>query len=599
VIDGAVGASEWSGAQSVPLGSGGNIYFKNDAINLYLLVDFTADTVNDPPTADWSWLAFDNNDNAAIDPELDTFFTTSNVLPNPLRKGYMLGPGVTTGLNPTASVMTSGFGTSPFPGGGTPHRIWEYALRLNEIGRRPGQRVDFGVRVHSQNPAIDDYNPVGFMGSFASLIQIRLTTRVAYIYNTNTALRDDFVSYLQNQYEVVDPVAMAGVGSYNFAPDQVILVGDDTGSDASWGDAARVAHLRAAGKPVIGLGRGGFALFGQLGLSIGYPFGATGGSGTLTLAIGSHRMFRTPHLISVAPTPLYTSPQPMVTLQASTGTPPLHVTVLGMDTSTKPNLAAQSVNGTCYLLWGFAGGPSVMTPTYGGWLLLNALGDNGCVPRVAYLYKTASADNTNFMNLLRSQYTDVQGFALGAISQDLATYDTIVLAADTGDDTGMNPWLGSTGDASKIASAGRPVLGIGAGGAKYFFLLHLSIGFGQSWTVTDPQVDAVDPGAAPYGGAVPVMMPAPPRLTLYSSSLTGYAVYVPWPSASVAPVGRQTNDSDHYPLISQKVAGVCYFQWGFDGNEAGLTPAGQALFGNLARQPYCLPSYAYLPLAIK
>src|SRR5579859_479745 len=46
VIDGAVGSTEWANAGAFPLPHG-QLYFENDASNLYVLADLTGDTGND------------------------------------------------------------------------------------------------------------------------------------------------------------------------------------------------------------------------------------------------------------------------------------------------------------------------------------------------------------------------------------------------------------------------------------------------------------------------------------------------------------------------------------------------------------------------
>ena len=63
----------------------------------------------------------------------------------------------------------------------------------------------------------------------------------------------------------------------DFSGYDLILVASDTGSGTQWStEPGLIAAIRASGLPVAGLGEGGYALFGKLGLEIGAPNGVTG-----------------------------------------------------------------------------------------------------------------------------------------------------------------------------------------------------------------------------------------------------------------------------------------------------------------------------------
>jgi len=49
----------------------------------------------------------------------------------------------------------------------------------------------------------------------------------------------------------------------------------ETGNLDDWGTTTALLHLARTGKPVLGLGEGGYAFFGKRGLRIGYPGGST------------------------------------------------------------------------------------------------------------------------------------------------------------------------------------------------------------------------------------------------------------------------------------------------------------------------------------
>src|SRR5450759_4896190 len=100
--------------------------------------------------------------------------------------------------------------------------------------------------------------------------------RVAYIYSQDTASRDSFKFLLNGAGLSVDLVTLSGAETFDFSNDLSIIVVFDTGNLKAWGTAAAVAHVSGSGKPVFGVGEGGYAYFGRLGLAIGWPDAAHG-----------------------------------------------------------------------------------------------------------------------------------------------------------------------------------------------------------------------------------------------------------------------------------------------------------------------------------
>jgi eukaryotic-like serine/threonine-protein kinase len=176
LIDGVVTAGEWDAAflaMNIPNGA---VYYFNDSQNLYLLIDLTNDTFNDPPLVgspwgDYFYVGFDVNENQVIDSNVDFSYVT---YPGTYTLGvsYYLGPGSFTGVQPCTSVLGPGFGISHKSA--TNHRIWEFALKLSEIQAAAGQNVAMGVITNSQNPAFLDYVPGNYYTSVASFTQFHL-----------------------------------------------------------------------------------------------------------------------------------------------------------------------------------------------------------------------------------------------------------------------------------------------------------------------------------------------------------------------------------------------------------------------------------------
>ena len=193
-IDGVVSPDEWDdeseGAGEIDLFNG-TLLIKNDAEYLYLLVDLTGDTGDDAlltsaPWGDYFWLTFDVNTDGAITPNVDIDYAQYPGTYN-LGLTYYVEPGATTGLRPTVSRLGAGFGATTR--NTTAHRIWEFAISLNEIG------VDFenwltdttkplitrlGLKTHSLTPSFSDEHPANFLNDFSNLMEISLAAARPY-----------------------------------------------------------------------------------------------------------------------------------------------------------------------------------------------------------------------------------------------------------------------------------------------------------------------------------------------------------------------------------------------------------------------------------
>lgn len=197
--------------------------------------------------------------------------------------------------------------------------------------------------------------------------------RVAYIYNTDTSSRDSFSALLTDKGVQVDLVALANASTFDFSADQAIIIGSDTGSTSSWSITATVNQIRNAGKPIIGVGEGGYAFFGTAGLAldIGYK-GGTALHITETQAYvmyPSQPVFVSPAYVPVPTTRLLT----LYTTGVNVVEPIVSVTPVGVPLAhsvtgrnlTLPDMlysiVTQQSGGRCHTLWGFTGAPSLMT----------------------------------------------------------------------------------------------------------------------------------------------------------------------------------------------------------------------------------------------
>jgi len=181
VIDGVVNDNEWDHVDAFDIGVG-YIRVQNDASYLYILVDVTEDTVNDQPSSggsdvlpvlgDMFSLEFDIDRDLARSIE-DLIFT---VIPGT----FTLGIGNIVGgtiLTPTyKSRLGVGFGSSP--SSSNPHRFWEVAICMPEIGIHPNELVRMGVGIYSDNPSLLVNFPSDMGTNYTNLLEVALANKV-------------------------------------------------------------------------------------------------------------------------------------------------------------------------------------------------------------------------------------------------------------------------------------------------------------------------------------------------------------------------------------------------------------------------------------
>jgi hypothetical protein len=197
--------------------------------------------------------------------------------------------------------------------------------------------------------------------------------RIAYVYNTDTAAAASFQTFLEaNGWSVVlFPVSqLSGVNLSGF---YAIVLGHDTGRRETWGTPEAVTAIVNARRPVIGIEQGGYSFFGKLALNIGYPNGATGGTlRTIYPVDPSHPAWTTPFSIPTdaeGKATIYTTDQTIAAIHNNfIDATNERIGVEGAGRAFNFLIGEQR----CYMLWGYAGDPSVMTLD-GQHLFLNIL----------------------------------------------------------------------------------------------------------------------------------------------------------------------------------------------------------------------------------
>ncbi len=183
-INGVATNAEWGSAPRLNFANG-QLRIQNDLGRLYLLLDVTGDTTNDPlqpdtPWGDYFWLAWDVNGDRNVTADVDLLH---GIYPGTSTVGlcHFIEPGAVTPLEPSGASLARGFGATP--GSPTPHRFWEMSIPLEEIGAdayrwvanpEDAHPLRLGFHVHSEVPLISDYVPQDLLQDFTRFTRILL-----------------------------------------------------------------------------------------------------------------------------------------------------------------------------------------------------------------------------------------------------------------------------------------------------------------------------------------------------------------------------------------------------------------------------------------
>ena len=161
----------------------------------------------------------------------------------------------------------------------------------------------------------------------------------------------------------VTPIKLNAVASTNFSNYRAIIIGYDTGAGETWANAATVNQVKNSGKPVLGLGDGGYAFFGKLGLNIGYPLGAHSNLNEIYVLNTSQSIYKTPKAISIPASRrlrLYdTNPD---AVKSYIKVKPSDVVLYGQQVGS-PGYYMLAQQANRYMLWGFSGSAKDMSDT--------------------------------------------------------------------------------------------------------------------------------------------------------------------------------------------------------------------------------------------
>lgn len=205
------------------------------------------------------------------------------------------------------------------------------------------------------------------MGAFGGTREASMSTRpeamslptVAYIYLADEESADSFRSFLMRYGCSTTLIELGQVATESLDSYDLIIVGNDTGRLQNWGDSQSVSSIETPGKPIIGLGEGGYAFFGKLGLLIGWGHGWHGNDNSIYVMKPNYPLFSTPYVVDIPD-------DHILRLYTQTGHVGIHlnprpdtVVTLGRETGNPTHYPVVLENR--YLLWGFTESPMRMT----------------------------------------------------------------------------------------------------------------------------------------------------------------------------------------------------------------------------------------------
>ncbi|MDQ3250179.1 MAG: hypothetical protein M3Q45_13345, partial [Chloroflexota bacterium] len=190
---------------------------------------------------------------------------------------------------------------------------------------------------------------------------LHLRPRVVYIHRGDVDTANAYEQLIEANGVAVDQLEMSNVPSTNLNKYNLVIIGPETGSLDTWGSDEIVRAIVKHEKPVLGLGEGGYAFFGKLGLAIGWGNGAHGQGTTVLRNNQADAIWHYPYDFDVAKErlwKLYVEDSRRVGIFL--GDQPAGVDVFGFDDSDTRYADIVMQSGR-HMLWGFQDGPKQMT----------------------------------------------------------------------------------------------------------------------------------------------------------------------------------------------------------------------------------------------
>ncbi len=206
--------------------------------------------------------------------------------------------------------------------------------------------------------------------SKSSELKSLLLPYVGFIFSSDVEIAESFKSLLEAYSCAVDLIGLDELAQSTLVDYDLIIVGNDTGRLRRWGDILSAAVIESSGNPIIGLGEGGYAFFGKLELSIGYPHGWHGDNNSVYI-VPYRTLEDMPYPISLPldrVLQLYTETRHVGIYLPSI---PEDVITIGREAGNRSHYPFV-LEDNRYFLWGFSGPPESMTES-GKLLFINTI----------------------------------------------------------------------------------------------------------------------------------------------------------------------------------------------------------------------------------
>ena len=260
----------------------------------------------------------------------------------------------------------------------------EYRIDLGLAGGACGQTFGLAVYHHWVNlgpgddygwPSNQYYDSPKTWTEVNAANQMCDSGKIAYVYRHDTVTAADFKALLEGAGYTVALIPQSSVTATDFSSYDLTIVADDTGDLDHWGfPSVDVTPIITAHKPIIGLGEGGYAFFGDAGSPIGWPHGW---HGPVDRVLDTGRItdpyYKSPNDLSAwlpGPFAIYAAPVNEVAIY-TLSLPSTVVPIAWEPLVPAPDHTSLVLDG-CYHLWGFSGGPASMNRN-GSDLFLNAV----------------------------------------------------------------------------------------------------------------------------------------------------------------------------------------------------------------------------------
>ncbi len=208
-----------------------------------------------------------------------------------------------------------------------------------------------------------------------------------------------------------------------------------------------------------------------------------------------------------------------------------------------------------------------------------SIAQTGEASTAAYIYSSDNSSAIAYESLLESSGFTTDLILTGNVSvTNFSKYDLIII----GNEVGVSGLFSDAqnSDIVKINSSGKPIIGLGYGGAYFFGSLGLVTDYMHSWVGKFTSIIVMDDTHSIFNK--PNSIPANKILQLYSPPPESevLAVYLPDIPANVTVLGMEIlSDEKHYSFTLENSR---YMHWGFTASPTYMTQTGKDLFINSA-----------------